>query len=505
MKLIKPTALLGLLLILFSTQIGTAQHKIGIFDGTTAIGNPALKGSATFESEQQTYTLTGAGTNMWFENDEFQYLWTTLQGDFILRATVKFDGAGSDPHRKAGWIVKNNLDHNAAHVNASTHGDGLTSLQYRKTIGGRTEEVKSTDLSPTIIQLERRGNTYIMSTASFGEEFTTVELTDLELDTEVYVGLYVCSHNPEVLESATFSNVRIIKPVDPDFTPYRDYIGSNLELMEVETGHREIIHQSAHSIQAPNWTVDGRKLIYNSKGHLYNYALETHTITPLNTGFAVNNNNDHLLTFDGSLLGISNHNQEDDGTSALYYLPTEGDSLPTMVTQPGVGASYFHGWSPDNKKMLFTGNRNGAYNIFTIDVDSGKEQQLTDLATLDDGPEYSADGKYIFFNSVRSGTMQLYRMKANGKEQTQLTFDAYNDWFPHVSPDQKWIVFISFPEDIDPNDHPFYKHCMLRIMPFEGGTPKVIAHVYGGQGTINVPSWSPDSKKIAFVTNSGSY
>lgn len=505
MKLIKTTALLGLLLFLMSAHIATAQHKIGIFDGTTAIGNPALKGAATFESQHQTYTLTGAGTNMWFENDEFQYLWTTLQGDFILRATVRFNGAGMDPHRKAGWIVKNNLDHNSEHVNASTHGDGLTSLQYRKTIGGLTEELKSTDLSPTIIQLERRGNTYIMSTARFGEEFTTVELTDLELDTEVYVGLYVCSHNPEVLESATFSNVRIIKPVDPDFTPYRDYLGSKLELMEVETGHREIIHESAHSIQAPNWKVDGRQLIYNSKGHLYTYELETHAITPLNTGFAVNNNNDHVLTFDGSLLGISNHNQEDDGTSALYYLPTEGDSLPTMVTQPGVGASYFHGWSPDNKKMLFTGNRNGAYNIFSIDVDSGKEQQLTDLDTLDDGPEYSADGKYIFFNSVRSGTMQLYRMKANGKEQTQLTFDAYNDWFPHVSPDQKWIVFISFPEDIDPNDHPFYKHCMIRIMPFEGGKPKVIGHVYGGQGTINVPSWSPDSKKIAFVTNSGSY
>jgi Tol biopolymer transport system component len=172
-----------------------------------------------------------------------------------------------------------------------------------------------------------------------------------------------------------------------------------------------------------------------------------------------------------------------------------------MVTKPGVGASYLHGWSPDNKKMVFTGNRNGAYDIYAIDIDSGKEHQLTNQNTLDDGPEYSPDGEFIFFNSTRTGKMKLWRMKANGEDQTQLTFDEYNDWFPHISPDKKWIAFISFPKDIDPSDHPFYKHCLLRIMPYNGGTPKVMAYIYGGQGSINVPSWSPDSKKIAFVTN----
>ena len=493
------------LFYLLCTTLCFSQYKIGIFDNHVDIGNPKVTGTASYDANKQTYTLTGAGTNMWGESDEFHYAWTTLQGDFILRATVTFTGANADPYRKTGWIIKNDLRANSAHVNASVHGNGLASLQYRKKVGGPTEEVKSTDQSPTIIQLERRGSTYIMSTAKFGEEFTSVELTDMDLDMEVYVGLYVCSHNPKVLESATFSNVRIIKPVADDFEQYRNYIGSNLELMDVETGHRELLHHSAHSIQAPNWTVDGKKLIYNSKGLLYTYELASNTIKPLNTGFAVNNNNDHVLTFDGKLLGISHHNQEDDGTSALYYLPTEGDDEPTMVTEPGVGDSYLHGWSPNNKKMIFTGNRNGVFDIYTINVKSGKEEQLTDFPTLDDGPEYSADGKYIYFNSVRSGTMQLYRMKANGKKQEQLTFDEYNDWFPHVSPDQKWIAFISFPKDINPSEHPFYKHCMLRIMPINGGKPKVIAHIYGGQGSINVPSWSPDSKKIAFVTNTDSY
>ncbi|NQU81459.1 MAG: TolB family protein, partial [Bacteroidetes bacterium] len=277
--------------------------------------------------------------------------------------------------------------------------------------------------------------------------------------------------------------------------------GSHLEVLDIQTGHRKILYSSEHSIQAPNWTKDG-KIIYNSKGHLYSYDLDINSISHLNTGFAINNNNDHVLTFDGTLLGISHHNKNDGGASTIYYLPVEGDSKPVAVTKPGVGASYLHGWSPDNKKMVFTGNRKGKYDIYTVDIHTGEEEQLTNQNTLDDGSEYSPDGNYIFFNSARTGKMKLWRMDANGDNQTQLTFDDYNDWFPHVSPDQKWILFLSYPKDINPDAHPFYKHCLLRIMPYEGGQSCILAYIYGGQGTINVPSWSPDSKKISFVSNS---
>jgi TolB protein len=485
------------------TTVGSlsSQNKLGIFDNHTDIGDCKNQGFASYNAQDQTYIVGGSGTNMWLDKDQFHYLWTTIQGDFILRAEVKFMGTGVDPHRKVGWIVKNNLNDNTPHVNASVHGDGLTALQYRRTVGGHTEEVISKDSLPDVIQLERKGNTFIMSTAKFGEELTVVQLDSMLMDNEAYVGIYVCSHHPDIMETAVFRNVRIVKPADADFQPYKDYIGSHLEVMDIATGHRKIIYSSAHSIQAPNWTVDGEKLIYNSKGRLYEYHLATHTITPLNTGFAVNNNNDHVLSFDGALLGISHHNPDDNGASTLYYLPSEGDSQPKVVTKHGAGACYLHGWSPDKKRMVFTGDRGGRLNIYAVDIDTGKETQLTNSPALDDGSEYSPDGKYIFFNSVRTGKMKLWKMDANGKNQTQLTFDEYNDWFPHISPDQKWIVFLSFPKDIDPQTHPFYKHCLLRMMPYEGGTPKVIGYLYGGQGTINVPSWSPDSKKIAFVSN----
>ena len=495
------------LFILFQSlfmMIGTlsGQGNLGIFDNHTDIGNCKRKGFATYNPNHQTYTIGGAGVNMWFDRDEFHYLWTTLQGDFILRAEVKLIGEGVNPHRKVGWIVKNNLDYNSQHVNATIHGDGLTSLQYRRTVGGETEEVLSLDSFPDVIQLERRGNTYIMSTAMFGEEFIAVQIDSIQLDKQVYVGIYVCAHNPDIIETAIYRNVRIIKPEDSDYQPYVDYIGSHLEVLDIQTGHRKILYSSEHSIQAPNWTTDGRKLIYNSKGHLYSYDLDINSISHLNTGFAINNNNDHVLTFDGTLLGISHHNKNDGGVSTIYYLPVEGGSKPVAVTKPGVGASYLHGWSPDNKKMVFTGNRKGKYDIYTVDIHTGEEEQLTDQNTLDDGPEYSPDGNYIFFNSARTGKMKLWRMDANGNNQTQLTFDDYNDWFPHVSPDQKWILFLSYPKDINPGAHPFYKHCLLRIIPYEGGQPRILAYIYGGQGTINVPSWSPDSRKISFVTNS---
>ncbi|HKZ66575.1 MAG TPA: hypothetical protein VJ111_09485, partial [Chitinophagaceae bacterium] len=343
------------------------------------------------------------------------------------------------------------------------------------------------------------GNVFTFSAATFGENYKSVT-KELPLNEEVYAGLFICSHIDTVMEKAVFSNVRIIIPAAKDFRPYRDYIGSHVEVMDVFTGHRKILHSASNSLQAPNWTRDGKHLIYNSEGLLYKYELSNGTITTLNTGFANQNNNDHVLSFDGKQMAISHHVGEK-RISTLFTLPLTGSDKPLQISSPDSGHSYLHSWSPDGKKLIFTGQRKNQYDIWTIDIKTKKETQLTHTATLDDSPEYSPDGKWIYFNSVRTGTMKLWRMKPDGSNQEQVTFDEYNDWFPHFSPDGKWIVYLSYSKEINPTQHPWYQKVYLRLMPASGGVPKTIAYVYGGQGTINVPSWSPDSKKIAFVSN----
>jgi len=470
----------------------------GIFEGNTDIGNPQLSGSVDYNQERQEYRLQGSGSNVWFDKDEFHFLWKSIKGNFIMRARVRFIGEGVHEHRKIGLMIRDSLTTNAAHISAVVHGDGLTSLQYRKTTGNITEETKSKSAYPDIIQIERKGDTFVMSVATFGEPFETIQITSIKLNDEVFAGLFICSHNADVLEEAVFNNVRLIIPADEDFIPYTDYIGSNIEIMDIETGLRKVLYSSPFSLQAPNWTNDGKRLIYNSKGLLFGFDIQNKTIQQINTDFANNNNNDHVLSFDGKLLGISHHSKEDANNSIVYTLPLEGGK-PERITISG--PSYLHGWSPDGEYLLYTGGRNGNYDIYKISRTEKQEIRLTTATGLDDGSEYSPDGKYIYFNSDRTGTMQIWRMYPDGNEQEQVTFDELNDWFPHISPDGKWIVLLSFSSEVKSDDHPFYKHVYIRLMPADGGKPKIIAYVYGGQGTINVPSWSPDSKKIAFISN----
>ncbi|MGQ8336815.1 DUF5050 domain-containing protein [Sunxiuqinia sp. A32] len=471
--------------------------QVGDFESNTDVGNVKLPGSSNYNSEVQSYELTGAGENIWNKEDQFQFLYKKLKGDFILRAHVQFIDEGVDPHRKIGWMVRKSLDTDAAHVSSVVHGDGLTSLQYRKVQGDETMEKQSNIISPDVIQLERKGDSYILSAAKHGELFTSTEISDLTIGDEVFVGLFICSHNKNAKEKAVFSNVRIVLP--DNHQPKNESLGSHLEIMDIESGHREILYRYNASLQAPNWTIDGKALIYNQKGTLYRFDLKTKNPKPIDTGVAKNNNNDHVISFDGKQLAISDHTENPYGGSWIYTVPVEGGTA-TRITENA--PSYLHGWSPDAKDLVFCGEREGNFDVYRINIESKIEERLTDAPGLDDGPEYSPDGKYIYFNSNRSGTMQLYRMNPDGTEQKQLTFDAHNDWFPHISPDGKWIAFLSFQPDIDPGSHPFYKRVYLRLMPADlSSKPKVIAYLYGGQGTMNVPSWSPDSKKIAFVSN----
>lgn len=499
-----------LLLFIFSVfcSFSAIGQPVGIFDGHTDIGKPKNPGNTTFNTTTQEYHLTGSGYNIWFGRDEFHYTHKKLSGDFIATANFQFLGKGTDPHRKIGWMVRGSLEEDAPHMSATLHGDGLTVMQWRHLKGAHMrdpeDEIRFSKKHVQIIQLERLGGTYIMRVAQVGEPLQEVGRLSLKtLPDSLLLGLFISAHNENVTEEAIVWNVRIDKPVAETYNPYNQgFLGSRLEVMNVLDGKRKIILESTGRFEAPNWMPNGKELLINEEGSLFKVSIANGTKEKLNTGIANRNNNDHVISFDGKMLAISHHREGlPGGGSTVYVLPLSGGE-PTLVTEKT--PSYLHGWSPSGKEVVFVGQRDGTYyDIYKISVKGGAEIKLTANDGYHvDGCEYSPDGKYIYYNSSQSGTMQLWRMKPDGSAKEQITFDEYNDWFPHLSPDGKWIAFISFPTTINPNDHPSYKRVMLRLMPAQGGPPQVIAYLYGGQGTINVPSWSPDSKSIAFVSNS---
>ncbi len=476
------------------------ERPLALFDGHGDIGPVKTAGTAVEDPDGGVLAVSGSGANMWFGSDEGHFVWKKLRGDFIVAARAAFVGPGVEAHRKLGWMARSAMDTGSPHASAVVHGDGLTSLQFRRSAGADTEERQLALTGADQIQLERRGGTLIMSAARFGEPCVSESVTDLALGDEVLVGLFVCSHNADVMETARFTNVRVTVPAPPDFVPYQDYLGGAIEILEVDTGRRTTVFRSDRPIQAPNWTADGRFLLYNVDGRIDRLELATGRVAALDTGFATANNNDHVLSFDGKRLGISHHGSDDGGESVVYTLPSKGGA-PTRVTAKA--PSYLHGWSPDGRCLVFTGGRDGNYDIYRIPAEGGDEVRLTDAPGLDDGPEYSPDGRFIYFNSARTGVMRLWRMAPDGSGQEPITSGEFHDWFPHVSPDGKRLVFLSFMKDVAADDHPFYKQVYLRMMPADGSAPpRVVAYVYGGQGTINVPSWSPDGTRVAFVSNS---
>ncbi|MBK5192459.1 MAG: TolB family protein [Flavobacteriaceae bacterium] len=493
-------------------NIGFGQtDTYGIFEYNKDIGNPKKAGGAQYDPNSQTFTLNGGGYNIWFERDEFNYVFNQIEGDFIITANFQFIGEGNDPHSKVGLMIREAEAENAAHVSAVLHRDGLTVMQSRELKGDFMRDPQDEIFAPKtnygILQLERSGEEIIMRAAHFGESLQTIGSRKVDnLQNSVLVGLFITSHDENHLGQAKVWNVRIDKPVLEDFNPnVSGYIGCRLETMNVLNGKRIVIYEKNDRFEAPNWMPDEKNLLFNMDGLLYTIPVEGGQISQLSTGFANRNNNDHGISFDGKLLAISHHREGlPGGGSTVYVLPIEGGT-PQLITEET--PSYWHGWAPNNEEILYVATRKGkpTYDIYKKNIKGGEEIALTNTKEGEhvDGSEYSPDGKYIYYNGSASGTMQIWHMKPDGSGKEQVTFDANNDWFPHISPDGKWIAYISFPSDIPVNSHPSYKRVTLNLIPAEGGPPRVIAYLYGGQGTINVPSWSPDSKHISFVSNSG--
>jgi Tol biopolymer transport system component len=483
--------------LLFTALQIFAQTMLKNFTGQD-VGNPLLKGRFLFDKESQTFTLQGAGYNIWFARDEFYFVSQPVKGDFILSANLKFLGEGVDPHRKIGLMIRNSNQENAVYMDGALHGDGLTSLQYRKKTGDETLEIPSERKAPDFVQVERKGNRFVFRISKNGRPLEEVGEVVLEMENAVLAGMFVGSHNEKVLEKAEFRNVRLEKPAPENVDGYRNLSPSRLEILDIETGLRSLIYETETHIEAPNWSRNGKFLIYNSGGKLYKFDLKKRVPKEINTGNVVSNNNDHGISFDGKMLAISSSTEVDGGNrSIVFTVPVKGGT-PKRITEKG--PSYWHGWSPDGEWLTYCAERNGNYDVYKIPADGGAEIRLTTAEGLDDGPEYSPDGNFIYFNSTRTGTMQIWRMKPDGSEQEQITTDHFQNWFAHPSPDGKQLIMISYLPEVPANSHPHNQRVMLRMMPVGGGQIKTVAFLYGGQGTLNVPSWSPDSKKVAFVS-----
>lgn len=481
------------LFALIVTAFGeSAFGQIGIFSNEGDVGAVAMPGSARFDADKHEYLITGGGENMWMTNDEFHFVWRKVSGDFSLAADIEFPKAGGNAHRKACLMIRQSLDADSAYVDVADHGIGLTSLQFRDAPGETTHEIQLNVSAPERVLIEKRGDFISASFAAAGEKLhPSGAMYKLEFKAPFYVGLAVCAHDNKTTEQGRFSNVQLRQlPIwqgEPD-------IQCTLETVPIASGDRRIVYHTTNHIEAPNWSRDGTYFLFNSSGRINKLPVTGGTPEVLDTGSAVNCNNDHGISPDGTQLAVSDGTQADK-LSRVYVLPIGGGAARQITP---LGPSYWHGWSPDGKTLAYCAQRNGEFDVYTVPVSGGKEKRLTTAPGLDDGPDYSPDGKYIYFNSERTGLMQIWRMKPDGSDQEQVTSDDCNNWFAHPSPDGKWIVFLTYDKSV--KGHPANQDVMLRLMSLSDQRIQVLAKLYGGQGTMNVPSWSPDSKSVAFVS-----
>ena len=494
-------------LILFLSAIGaawsqSANSSVGIFDSHGDVGTVLHAGSVEYDAAKRTYSISGSGENMWSTADAFHFVWKKVSGDVTLTADISFLTKTGNEHKKAVLILRQSLDADSIYVDVALHASGLTSLQFRDEKGAVTREIQSNRSAPKRLRIARRGDYVYMSLAADagGEPQVAGGWLRVPLQGTFYVGIGVCSHDKNVEETAVFSKLDLAAA--PSTSTGKSTLYSTLEVVPIETGDRRVIYIAPDHFEAPNWTRNGAAFIFNRNGRIERVPVAGGKPEVIDTGFAIRCNNDHGISPDGTQLAISDQSQEEH-RSLVYIVPLSGGT-PRRITKNS--PSYWHGWSPDGKTLAFVGQRNGDFDIYTIPAAGGSEAEETRLTTakgLDDGPEYSPDGKYIYFNSERTGRMQIWRMLADGSQQEQVTSDEFNNWFPHISPDGKWMVFLSYDKTV--TGHPENKDVVLRIMPLAGdtlpnGKITLLAQLFGGQGTINVPSWSPDSKELAFVS-----
>ena len=489
-----------LLMILLSCCLCRAQApsgSLGIFENQSDVGSVTPPGKLAYDSASRVYTVDSAGANLWSTVDGFHFVWKKVSGDMSLTADIRFPSApaNASPHRKALLMFRQSLDPDAMYADAAIHGNGETALQYRYGKGDTTQDIAFNIGTPKTLRLEKRGDTITLFLSKNGEPLHQAGASiKLHFDGPFYAGLGVCAHNKDAVERATFANVELKAP-PLEVGDARLALYSTLQTIAIDNNARMamVVLTERSRIEAPNWSRDGKSLVFTRDGRLWSIPAEGGQPTAIDIGSASDCTGSHGLSPDGKWLAMTCTSSGHPGRR-VYIIPSVGGTPRTVTENPD---SYFHSWSPDGKTIAFTRPSHGSGNIYSISVDGGLETALTTGTGISDDPDYSSDGKFIYFNSDRSGAMEIWRMHADGSQPEQVTSDGLNNWTPHPSPDGKSILILSYGKGV--TGHPANKDVTLRILSAGDGKMRDLVHIVGGAGSDNVPNWSPDGAHFAFV------
>jgi TolB protein len=488
---------------------------IGAFDDQGDVGVPSTLGAGTghYDAGTRTYTIAGGGENMWARADHFRYVWKKMSGDVALSATIQFTAtqpAGTTPneHRKACLVLRQTLDADSPYVDAATHGNGMTSLQWRASKGDVSHDIETNVVGPTRLRIEKRGDSVMMFVANPGGPWRpSGGSTRIHLTGDFYVGLGVSSHDVGRIDTAAFSNVEIGVPAPLGARPI---LVSTVETISLGSKDRRVafVSMSPDPIEAPNWFPDATNTLYvNRGGAIFKVQADLPRAapnmsgpripTPVDVGGLTRIGHDHVLSRDGQTWAVSDQSQVVGGVrqSLMFTAPTAGGGATRI---PVASPSYVRGFAPDGQTLVYSADRGGNLDIYSVSRLGGAERRLTTAAGRDDGPEFSPDGQFIYFNSDRSGSVQVWRMGIDGSAQEQVTADDQANWFPHISPDGKALVFVSAAKGA--TDHLDNADVVLRRMNLGDRVVDELAKLYGGKGTVNVSSFAPTSQHLAFVS-----